>query len=89
MPKPRGYAACSDSRVQTLLCYGVLALDVSVASQVAREAKRVVARLDRGEEQNLQRSATDQERVKLATMYSLAHKVCYFSTSSASFSFLL
>ena len=45
-------------------------------AQVAKEAKRVVARLDRAEEQTLQHHATNHERLKLATMYSLGHKVC-------------
>lgn len=52
-------------------------------AQVVREAKRVVARLDKAEEQTLQRHATDQERVRLSTTYSLGHKVCYLQPSLA------
>lgn len=50
---------------------------VVVLVQVAMEAKRVVARLDKAEQQTLQRHATEQERVRLSTIYSLSHKVCY------------
>lgn len=45
-------------------------------AQVTKEARRVAARLDRAEEQTLKHHATNHERLKLATMYSLGHKVC-------------
>ena len=43
--------------------------------QVAKEAKRVVARLDRAEQESLQHHTADPERHKLTEVYSLGHKV--------------
>ena len=54
-----------------------LPMNVLLLAQVTKEARRVAARLDRAEQQTLKQHATDHERSKLATMYSLGHKVCF------------
>lgn len=53
-----------------------LPTNVLLPAQVTKEARRVAARLDRAEEQTLKPHATNHEHLKLATMYSLGHKVC-------------
>lgn len=45
--------------------------------QVLREAKRVVAQLDKAEQQNQQAHAADPARQQLASLYSLGHKVSF------------
>ncbi len=42
--------------------------------QVAKEAKRVVARLDAAEQQSQRIHSADPDRQKLADVYSLGHK---------------
>ena len=49
----------------------------SMSAQVKEEARKVATRLDRAEKQTLKKHATNHERLKLATMYSLGHKVCF------------
>ena len=52
-------------------------MNVTLLAQVTKEARRVAARLNRAEQQTLKQHATNHERLKLATMYSLGHKVCF------------
>ena len=51
--------------------------------QVLREAKRVVARLDKSEQQTQEAHALDPQRQELISLYSLGQKVtCSYSCSS-------
>ena len=52
-------------------------VDIASFLQVAKEAKRVVARLDAAEQQTQRAYSADPARQKLVDLYSLGHKVIF------------
>ncbi|KAL0020849.1 hypothetical protein WJX77_001177 [Trebouxia sp. C0004] len=69
---------------QQAVHYGlILANSVGIPEQVAREAKRVVARLDAAEQQSQRIHSADPARQRLADLYSLGHKVQCLASSWA------
>ncbi|DBA95622.1 TPA: hypothetical protein ACH3X3_013469 [Trebouxia sp. C0006] len=66
---------------QQAVHYGlILANSVGIPEEVAKEAKRVVARLDAAEQQSQRIHSADPARRKLADLYSLGHKASSMSS---------